>query len=813
MTLGKRPRLTFLINLSLKLGTPARTPGIFDVAKRRHLQDFIRTLAIIILAAVPVLAQQKGPSLPAPNLTAAVSSLTIPRLQAAPKLGDFEGMEPASDLARKMLKIDRFIQQEPHDGAPSSQPTEAYLGYTDKNFYAVFLAFDKEPQKIRARMLRRELIDDDDQVGLWLDTFHDQRHAYYFYSNPYGIQQDGLFAENGGPDNTFDTVWHTSTKITGNGYAVIFEVPFKSLRFKQLPSLSWGVILIRVIPRNSEHSFFPPNSNRIQGMLTKEGTIDGLQDISPGRNLQFIPYASVGAFRSLDERDPAGDRFTGKHVQPKAGLDSKIVIKDSLVLDTTINPDFGQIESDDPQVTVNQRFEVFFPEKRPFFQENSNFFRTPLQLVFTRRIGDPLYGVRLTGKTGPWAIGSMVANDRSPGASVIGTDPLSGNDAYFGVLRVNREVGKNSSVGMIYTDRELHTAPNSFCTTLRCDVGFNRVGGIDTQIKINQNWQLQAQAVTSETKFSDGTHQAGPAYMVYAERSSRDLEFNTMYQDIAAGFNAETGFINRTDIRRFSNFAAWTFHPEGKFLTAHGPHFFQLSLWDHNGTRLTHQLNPAYVWNFPRNSFFSLFNVWEHERLRPEDFSTLAANRDYTHLVGGAEISTQYFKWINLDVEMDWGTVTNFVPRSGPPALAFSNTAAMKGTIRPMKGLTIENTYFMTRLVDQDTHLNIFNNHIMRSKWNYQFTKEFSLRMIGQYVTTISNPGLTTLQNTKSFNGDVLFTYLLNPGTAIYAGYNSNLQNLDPRLQFTADGLLRTRNSFINDGRQIFIKLSYLFRY
>jgi hypothetical protein len=529
--------------------------------------------------------------------------------------------------------------------------------------------------------------------------------------------------------------------------------------------------------------------------------------------MQFIPYTSVDAFRSLDERDPAGDRFTGKHVQPKAGLDSKIVIKDSLVLDTTINPDFGQIESDDPQVTVNQRFEVFFPEKRPFFQENSNFFRTPLQLVFTRRISDPLYGVRLTGKTGPWAIGSMIANDRSPGTSVIGTDPLSGNDAYFGILRVNREVGKNSSVGMIYTDRELHTVPNSFCTTLRCDVGFNRVGGVDTQIKINQNWQLQAQAVTSETKFSDGTHASGPAYMVYAERSSRGLEFNTMYQDIAAGFNAETGFINRTDIRRFSNFASRTFHPEGKFLIAHGPHMFQLSLWDHNGTRLTHQLNPAYVWNFPRNSFFSLFNVWEHERLRPEDFSTLTANRDYTHLVGGAELGTQYFKWINLDLEMDWGTVTNFVPRSGPPVLAFSNTAAMKGTIRPVKGLTIENTYFMTRLMDQDTHLNIFNNHIMRSKWNYQFTKEFSLRMIGQYVTTISNPGLTTLQNTKNFNGDVLFTYLLTPGTAIYAGYNSNLQNLDPRLQFTADGLLRTRNSFINDGRQIFIKLSYLFRY
>ncbi|HET9284920.1 MAG TPA: DUF5916 domain-containing protein [Candidatus Angelobacter sp.] len=769
-------------------------------------------------------AQQRGPKLTVPNLTATSSTLNIPRLQAAPKLADFEGMEPASDLARHMLKVGNFTQKEPHDGEAVSEPTEAYLGYTGKNFYAVFLAFDKEPKKIRARMLRRELIDDDDQVGLWLDTFHDRRHAYMFYSNPYGIQQDGLYAENQGFDNSFDTVWHTYGKINSNGYMVIIEIPFKSLRFKPEAGNDWGFILIRVIPRHSEHSFFPVNTNRIQGMLSQEGTLSGFENISPSRNMQFIPYTSVGAFRSLDERDPAGDRFTGKHVDPKAGLDSKIVIKDSLVLDTTVNPDFGQIESDDPQVTVNQRFAVFFPEKRPFFQENSNFFQTPLALVFTRNIGDPLYGARLTGKTGPWAIGTMLANDRLPGDSVINTDPLTGQSAYFGVVRINRELGKNDSIGMIYTDRELHTNPNSFCTSTACETGFNRVGGIDTQLKFGQNWQMNAQAVTSETKFSDGTHESGPAYQVYAERSSRRLEFNTMYQDIAPGFTTETGFINRTDYRRFSNFAGWTFHPEGKFLVAHGPRLFELTMWDHSGTRLNYQLNPNYEWDFPRNSAFIVASTWEHERLRPVDFSSLATNRDYTHVIGAAEFKTQYFKWLNLDAEMDWGTATNFVPRTGPPVLGYQNTAAVRGTVRPTKGLTIENTYLMTRLLNQNTGLNIFNNHIMRSKWNYQFTKEFSLRLIGQYTTTIANPGFTTLQNTKQFNGDVLFTYLLNPGTAIYVGYNSDLQNIDPSLLRTCgglvcapgetfDGVLRTRNSFLNDGRQVFIKLSYLFRY
>lgn len=795
-----------------------------DVPGFHEFRQILCWIALLLTASSCLLAQPKGPSHPGPNLNAEITSLHIPRLPATPKLSDFEGMEPASALARKMLKVAKFTQKEPKDGAPVSQPTEAYLGYTDKNFYAVFLAFDAEPRKIRARMLRRELIDDDDQVGLWLDTFHDHRHAYTFYSNPYGIQQDGLFAENQGGDNSFDTVWHTYSKINDSGYIVIIEIPFKSLRFKQQATNDWGVILIRVIPRNSEHSFFPRNTNKVQGMLTQEGTLNGFQEISPGRNMQFIPYTSVGAFRALDERDPAGDRFTGKHVEPKAGLDSKVVIKDSLVLDTTINPDFGQIESDDPQVTVNQRFEVFFPEKRPFFQENSNFFQTPLQLVFTRRISDPLYGVRLTGKAGPWAIGTLMANDRSPGRSVIDTDPLAGQNAYFGILRVNRELGKNSSIGVIYTDRELHTSANSFCTTSRCGVGFNRVGGVDTQLKFGQNWQVQAQAVTSETKFSDGTHESGPAYQVFAERSSRNWEFNTMYQDISPGFDTETGFVNRTDYRRFSNFLNRTFHTEGKHLVSHGPHIFQLSMWDHNGTRLNHQINPVYQWRFPRNSFFAVFNVLEHERLRPIDFSTLTTNRDYTHVIGGTEVGTQFFKWLSLDLEMDWGTATNFVPRNGPPVLAYQNTAFMRGVVRPTKGLTVENTYIMTRLLDQSTGRNIFNNYIMRSKWNYQFTKEFSLRLIGQYVTTIANPGLTTLQTTKSFNGDVLFTYMITPGTAIYAGYNSDLQNIDPTLQRTCggfacapgqsfDGLLRTRNTFLNDGRQVFIKLSYLFRY
>jgi hypothetical protein len=777
---------------------------------------------MVLIALAPLLRAEDFPShQTGPSLAREISSLAVPRLAIAPKLADFEGMAPATELARKMLAIEKFMQREPKDGIACSQHTEAYLGYTDKNFYALFLAFDTEPRLMRARMLRRELIDDDDQVGFFLDTFHDHRHAYMFFANPYGIQQDGLYTENAGWDTSFDTVWRTQAKVTRQGYMVLFEIPFKSLRFDPSDTHTWGILLSRVIPRNSERSYYPENSSRSQGWLVHEGDISGLQEISPGRNLQFIPYTSLRAFRTLDGRDPnaPNDRFTGKHLEPKAGLDSKVVIKDSLVLDATINPDFGQIESDDPQVTVNQRFEVFFPEKRPFFQENSNYFQTPINLVFTRRIIDPLYGVRLTGKLGPWAVGSLVANDRAPGKSVLESDPLHAKDAYFGILRVNREIGKNNSIGFIYTDRELHTSPNTSCTATPCQVGFNRVGGFDVQFKLNQNWQMNAQAVTSETKLNDGSHQSGPAYQAFLERSSRKLEFNSLYQDNSAGFETNTGFFRRPDIRRFSNFANYRFRPEGKRLVAHGPNVFTINLWDHNGTRLQNFANLNYEFDFQRNTFFGFFGNLERERLRPSDFSALTQNQDYPHYVYGPFFGSQFFKWLGFNGEVDIGTATNFVPRSGPPTLANFTAVSLHATIRPVKGLTIDNTYFLTRLLDPQTDLNIFNNHIIRSKWNYQFTKEFSLRLIGQYVSTLANnaltgpAALTSLQNSKQFNGDVLFTYMVHPGTAIYVGYNSDLQNLDPSLLQTADGLLRRRSSFINDGRQIFIKMSYLFRY
>jgi hypothetical protein len=182
-------------------------------------------------------------------------------------------------------------------------------------------------------------------------------------------------------------------------------------------------------------------------------------------------------------------RFDHRDAEFRGGVDSKFVLHDNLVLDVTANPDFSQVESDEPQITVNQRFEVFFPERRPFFLENSDYFKTPIDLFFTRRIGDPQFGARLTGKVGPYSMGILAADDRGPGNQVPDNDPLAGDRSTFAIARLNRDIFGQSSVGAIYTDWEFPAAD-----------AFNRVGGIDSRLKFNPNWTGNFQAVASSTR-------------------------------------------------------------------------------------------------------------------------------------------------------------------------------------------------------------------------------------------------------------------------------------------------------------------------
>jgi len=547
-------------------------------------------------------------------LFAAPPAIQIPRIETAPRLAEFEGMHPAARVGDHMLKVSGFIAREPADGAQPTQDTDVYLAYDAHNLYAVFICWDKEPGKIRARMTRREDIFSDDSAEIMIDTFDDARRGYTFAANPLGIQWDALWTEGSigkglpadfsGFDSSFDTVWNSEGRITNQGYILLMSIPFKSLRFPNSDKQQWSIILNRSIPRTNENLFWPRITNRIQGRFNQAATATGL-DLSRARNIQLIPYGLLRGFRDIDQRDPNNPFFENRTLQPEAGLDAKFILHDSFVLDATINPDFSQIESDQPQITVNQRFEVFFPEKRPFFLENSNYFTSPIDMVFTRRIGHPEFGLRLTGKTGPWAVGILASDDRAPGEVLPPTDPHSGDRATFTIARVSRDILDQSTIGAIYTDREFGG-------------GYNRVGGLDTNLKLNQNWRLQGQAVTSSTvDVVAGTRSGGPGYKVDLERAGRKFNLQAQYTDYSPGFVTETGFVNRVDIREQMINASYYFRPEGKFLISYGPTLQQFNIWDHRGTALDYFVFPGFRVDMARSTYVNFHPfAFDEARLR-----------------------------------------------------------------------------------------------------------------------------------------------------------------------------------------------------
>jgi len=760
----------------------------------------MRSLPIKLGLVVAWVALAAAAASAAPE-TSKFGTIAIPRIDIAPKLEDFVEMKPSPAFEGKLASVSGLIQRVPTDGAPSTQRTDVYLGYDSKNLYAIFVAFDTEPSKIRARLSRREDIFDDDSVEIMLDTFHDHRRAYSFLVNPMGVQADALWTEDVGFDFSFDTIWESQAKLTERGYLVWMAIPFRSLRFASNDPQTWGIILNRGLPRSNEDTFWPPYSSRIQGRLNQEGAATGLSSISPGRNLQFIPYGIFRSFRELDLRDPNRPVFDQRHAYGRVGLDAKSVLKDKFVLDATINPDFSQVESDEPQVTVNQRFEVLFPEKRPFFLENSNYFNTPINLVFTRRIVDPKYGLRLTGKDGPWAVGLLLADDASAGETIPRSDPNASKHAYFGIGRVSYDLGRQSNVGAIFTDREFAGS-------------YNRVGGIDGRLTLNTNWVTTFQGVVSSTLNTDGTYQAGPAAEVTAQRQGLHFTYNFDYSDRSNGFVTEPGFDPQPDIHNIVQHFQYTFRREGSTLISWAPIFDTYETFDHGGNHLNSGFSPAMQVELKGQTYITLLYAKEMELLRPKDFAVLPANNRYVRHTTEVTVNTNYYRAVSLKMDVRWGTRINYdAPTGQIPFLAGRTSVNTTLTVRPSRKLRVDNTYILFRLHDRMGGVGSMNNHIIRSKLNYQFTRALSFRFIGQYNSLLTNPTFTSLQTAKDFNADFLVTYLLRPSTAIYVGYNTNRENLLNPLAADIDGNLLRGPRYINDGRNFFVKASYLLRF
>ena len=751
----------------------------------------------------------------------AYTTLVIPRVSTPPRLEDFLSMKPDSKWEGKLAKVEGFTQRLPSDGQPASQKTIAYLGYDSNNLYCIYVAFDSEPARIRAHRVARDTFYMEDKIDLFLDTFHDHRRAYVFTVNPYGHQLDGLWTE--GPrsqfDGTWDGVWQSRGKLTAEGFVVWLAVPFKTMRFPTTEKQTWGIVFVRWIPRNNESNCWPWISTRIEGRISQEATLTGLEGISPERHGVLTPYAYARTYRTLDQTDPANPVFEGKTIDPKVGSNGRLVFKDSFNLDMTVNPDFSQVEADQPQITANRRFTVYYPEKRPFFLENSHYFETPMNLLFTRDIADPQFGLRLTGKAGPYEVGWLTIDDRSPGESVPQGNPLYGDRAAFGVLRINRDLYRQSSVGLIYTDRE-------FAGT------YNRVGGIDAHLKLRKNWWLTGEAVTSETTIPGSPRTAGPAYNAQLRYDSRTFYSNMQFNDLSPGFNTLAGYIEtdavdrpvyvgrtitqpplRINMRGVSEVAMYRFRPEHKYLVSWGPTVFVNPLWDHSGNRLDMYQDYTMSWEFKGQTAFETYWQQDEEMLRPQDFQGLPQNAVYSHHRDGLYFETSLISQVSFKADYSQGALININPPAGQlPLLSNVNLASVGLVLRPGKHLRIQNTYLLERLTDRATGASVFNNHIIYSEWVYQFNQRYSIRVIPQYTAVLANPAFSSLSTTKNFNGDFLFTYLVNPFTALYVGYNGNMDNLQLLQSMGGNAILRTPGLY-QDGHQFFVKLAYMLKF
>lgn len=741
------------------------------------------------------------------DLPQGVSSRTVPLLDRRLTLEQFRGMSPDKALAEKLAVVSAFVQNAPNNGKPPTERTEVYLGRTRTTLELAFVCFDSRPADIRRHLARRENIQTDDTVEVLLDPFADRRHGVVFQVNALGVQADAAWSETDDPDYSYDQVWSSAAEVTAKGWVAVISIPFASIRFRA-GGLPWGVVLMRNLPRNSETDTWPAISANISGTLSQEGTLLGIEGVTGSHNVQLNPYGLLQNVHELNQLNANDPYFSNRQLAGTVGGDAKAILHGTLVLDATVNPDFSQVESDQPQFTVNQRYPVYFPELRPFFLENATYFSTPIELLYTRNIVHPQLGARLTGKVGRTNIGLLTIDDREPGEASGPGDPGHGQKAFFGIGRVSEDIGKNSSVGAMYTDEEFAGS-------------WNRVGGVDFTAQLNPKWTVYGQGVESSTRGLDGSYAAGPAYKLQVVRQGHAFNFRDTYRDFSQGFQTQVGFLTTTAFRQDQNHTQYQWFPKRGKIQSIGLEESGQFAFDRLGNRLYHYntFDPFFL--LARNTVLAPLVGQNSDTLGPASYPVLSGYKNLTENFIGVVAKSAPVPQVSFNITYTYGGNPNYNPVAGAqPSLLHQNNLQALVTVQPIGSFTIDNTYLLDRNFAAATGVFTFENQTLRTKLNYQFTRALSARVIVEYDSLLANPAETSLVRTKEVQTQALLTWLPHPGTAVYLGYNNDLQNLNHELCSRQDGacdptqpILQHGPGYLNSGRQFFLKASYLWRW
>lgn len=684
-----------------------------------------------------------------------------------------------------------FTETRPGDQTQPPVETEAFITYDDANLYLAFIAHD-DPSSIRASLRARDEIFEEDYIGIIFDTFGDAEWQYELFCNPIGIQGD-LRATRNNEDASFNILWDSEGKITEQGYQVEMSIPFESLRFPNREAQSWRVNFWRNHPRESRRQYSWAAINRDNPCFPCQfGTVTGITGVRPSNDLELLP-AFVG-FQSgalRDDDDPTSG-FDNAPIEGEGSLGLRYALTSSLAADAAINPDFSQIESDAAQVDVNTTFALFFPERRPFFQDGSNLFESWIDAVYTRSINDPSVTAKVTGQMGRTSVAYVGALDEhSPiilpfeeRSEILLTGRSTSN-----IVRMKQTLMDDSFVGVLATDRRLEGG------------GSGSVYGADGSLRFLRNYSVELQGLVSRTHepvdaaltadidgetFDDGKHTSafdgesftGTGLYASLERNARVWNVNFDYIAMNPTFRADNGFITQND-RRTVDF--WT-----GLLLRRNTGFLE---------RIEPSVNVGRVWNYR--------DVFKDEWLRPQVYAQLKGQTQVTlsYLLSRERFQDELFPGIRIFMVnantnaskvisggLSFNTGWTIARTIETPVLGYGTTVDVWTDIKPLNRLVISPNFVFSKL-DHPNGEEIFEGYIARTRLNYQFTRELFTRIVFQYD-----------QFDRAASIEPLVSYVINPFTVFYLGSTHAYTDFDG-----VDAMTQT-------SRQFFLKLQYLFR-
>ena len=826
-------------------------------------------------------ARAKPSAANSPNATAGTKhAIVIPPEKAKPVVVPRFDKPPVIDgklddeVWKQAAVFKDFLQVNPGDNIAPSRPTEMMMGYDARTLYLGFRCFD-EPDKIRATVAKRDDVFGEDNVRVFLDTFNDQRRAYVLGFNPLGVQQDGIMTEGSGTDFSVDIVMESKGMLTSDGWTLEVAIPFKSLRYEAGKGKLWGIHVWRNIDRfNDEIDSWMPNSRDISSLLSQEGHLTGLEGISTERTLEVIPSLTLSEtgkrVNALSVAQLAANptlldpgRTLNQPIKVDVGLTAKFSLTPTVTLDLAINPDFAQVEADQTVVTANQRFPIFFEEKRPFFLEGIDIFKTPIQAVHTRAIVDPDLAVKLSGKRGKNTFGLLLASDNAPGnftedeRNNPNTLPIIqrflDKNAYIGILRLKHDVGTGSNIGILLTSYnfiEKH----------------NQLGGIDGRFKISKQktFSFQVLGTTTRRCFHDpsgdehapgiaepcfsGFHPDPTDPLLLVANSNREryrtgngLAYNFNYsrdgRHFYYGFNgngqtqdyrADVGFTRRLNTNFEGGYAGYQSEqkPKAKMIswnlnTNAGMNFN----WQGLSQNMYEETSVSF--NFQHTSFLGVGASVGYERLFEEEFglkrtathggaffgsperSTYQSN---PYIFGGARPSKKYnFNFFlargQNGFDFDFGAGAKIsASESGGAGRSLGAARSRPGTFLDIElsGEYKPTNELAMSLSYSKNRLRRNDTHLLAFEDNiYSFHSTYQFT---RFLFLRARVDYDTLSS--NVRGQFLAGWTPNPGTAFYLGYNDDLtrNGFSP---FTG----QLEPGFRRNGRTFFIKLSYLFRH